>query len=42
MITILDLITLILAIIHFGVPLAYYYYMKTKYLNRPWNIDAVS
>ncbi|RLI06201.1 glycosyltransferase family 2 protein, partial [Candidatus Bathyarchaeota archaeon] len=24
--------------IHFGIPLAYYYYMKTKYLNKPWNI----
>jgi len=37
-ITLLDIIALVLAAIHFGVPLTYYYYMKTKYLNKPWNI----
>ncbi|OYT57537.1 MAG: glycosyl transferase [Desulfurococcales archaeon ex4484_217_2] len=37
--TILDIIAITLAIIHFGVPVAYYYYMKTKYLNKPWNIN---
>ena len=36
--TLLDIIALILAAIHFGIPLAYYYYMKIKYLNKPWNI----
>lgn len=36
----LDLVALTLAIIHFGVPLTYYWYMKTKYLNKPWNIKA--
>ena len=35
---ILEYIAIVLVTIHFGVPLAYYYYMKTKYLNRPWNI----
>jgi hypothetical protein len=34
----LELIALILAGIHFGVPLAYYYYAKTKWLPKPWNI----
>jgi len=40
LITTLDIVALALAVIHFGVPLAYYYYMKTKYLNRPWNIKT--
>jgi len=34
----LELIALILAGIHFGIPLTYYLYLKSKYLNRPWNI----
>ena len=36
--TTLDIIALTLALIHFGTPLLYYWYMKTKYLNKPWNI----
>ena len=39
-ITILDTIAITLALIHFGTPLTYYWYMKTKYLNKPWNIKA--
>ena len=27
-----------LALLHFGFPLAYYFYLKTGWLNRPWNI----
>ena len=34
----LELIALILAGIHFGVPLTYYYYAKTRWLSKPWNI----
>jgi len=37
---ILEYIAIVLVTIHFGIPLAYYYYMKTKYLNRPWNIKT--
>jgi len=33
----LDIIALALATIHFGAPLTYYLYMKSKYLNKPWN-----
>ena len=36
--TSLDIVAIVLAMIHFGIPLAYYYYMKLKYLNKPWNI----
>ncbi len=39
MITVLDLTAVILATIHFGVPLAYYFYMK-RYLGKSWNIDV--
>ena len=35
--TTLDIIAIILALIHFGTPLTYYWYMKTKHLNKPWN-----
>ena len=31
-------IALILALLHFGVPLSYYYYLKKWWLNKPWNI----
>jgi biofilm PGA synthesis N-glycosyltransferase PgaC len=34
----LELIALILAGIHFGIPLTYYYYAKTRWLSKPWNI----
>jgi len=37
----LDLLLFIavgLAIVHFGVPLAYYYYLKRRWLNKPWDI----
>jgi len=36
----LDIIVLALATIHFGTPLTYYIYMKSKYLNKPWNINV--
>ena len=36
--TVLDIVALILALIHFGIPLTYYFYLKNKYLNKPWNI----
>jgi len=35
--TVLDIVALILALIHFGIPLTYYWYMKTNHLNKPWN-----
>jgi len=38
--TILDIIAITIAIIHFGVPVAYYYYMKKKWLHAPWNIKT--
>jgi len=34
----LELIALILAGIHFGIPLTYYYYAKTRWLPKPWNV----
>ena len=37
---ILTLIGLILAIIHFGTPLAYYYHAKRRWLHKPWNIKT--
>ncbi len=36
--TTLDIIAITLLAIHFGVPLAYYYYAKTRWLPRPWNL----
>jgi len=36
----LTLIALILAGIHFGVPLTYYWYAKKKWLKKPWNIKT--
>lgn len=35
-----ELLALTLAIAHFGVPLLYYFYLKNRYLNEPWNIKA--
>lgn len=35
----LETIAILLLAIHFGVPLAYYYYAKTKWLPRPWNLQ---
>ena len=29
---------LALAVVHFGTPLAYYWYAKTRWLPKPWNI----
>lgn len=34
----LAFIGLVLALIHFTIPLAYYYYLKKKWLNKPWNL----
>jgi len=36
----LELVALTLAGVHFGVPLAYYFYLKRAYLNRPWDIKV--
>jgi len=36
----LELVALALAGIHFGVPLAYYFYLKRAYLNKPWNVKV--
>ena len=35
---ILEYLAIILAATHFIVPLAYYWYMKVKWLNKPWDI----
>lgn len=35
-----ELLALTLAIAHFGAPLLYYFYLKNRYLNKPWNIKA--
>ncbi|ADI31988.1 glycosyltransferase [Staphylothermus hellenicus] len=34
----LEIIALILTLIHFGIPLAYYVYLKKKWLPKPWNL----
>uniref|UniRef100_A0A7J3SKS2 Glycosyltransferase n=1 Tax=Fervidicoccus fontis TaxID=683846 RepID=A0A7J3SKS2_9CREN len=36
----LELTALTLAGIHFGTPLLYYYYLKSRYLNKPWDIKV--
>ena len=36
----LKIIALALAAIHFGTPLTYHFYMKNKYLSKPWNINV--
>ncbi|RLG78824.1 MAG: glycosyltransferase family 2 protein, partial [Thermoprotei archaeon] len=35
-----ELLALTLASIHFGTPLLYYYHLKRRYLNKPWNIKT--
>jgi cellulose synthase/poly-beta-1,6-N-acetylglucosamine synthase-like glycosyltransferase len=40
MTTLLDVLALTLIIMHFGIPLLYYWYSKTKWLPRPWNINV--
>ncbi len=37
---ILEVAALTLAGTHFGVPLLYYYYLKSRYLNKPWSIKV--
>ncbi|MEM3885433.1 MAG: glycosyltransferase [Nitrososphaerota archaeon] len=34
----LELLALAFAIVHFGFPLAYYWYAKAKWLRKPWNL----
>jgi len=34
----LDVFALVVIVVHFGVPLLYYFYMKKKWLGRPWNL----
>mgnify|MGYP001772786493 CR=1 FL=1 len=36
----LELAALILALVHFGFPLTYYWYAKTRWLHRPWNVKV--
>ena len=38
MVDALILLTLILALIHFGSPLLYYLYLRSKWLNKPWDL----
>jgi len=38
-VTLLDAIGLALATIHFGIPLAYYWYLKKRWLPKPWNLN---
>lgn len=38
----LELVAIALITIHFEVPLIYYWYLKTKWLNKPWNIKVNS
>ena len=38
--TLPDIIAITLIVIHFGVPLLYYWYAKKKWLPKPWNIKA--
>ena len=35
-----ELLAVLLAGVHFGIPLVYYLYLKSKYLNKPWNIKV--
>jgi biofilm PGA synthesis N-glycosyltransferase PgaC len=37
---ILEIIAVILAGMHFGIPLFYYAHLKHAYLNKPWNIEV--
>jgi len=37
--TVLDAIALVLTLIHFTTPLTYYYYLKKKYLSKPWGLS---
>lgn len=38
----IETIAVILIAVHFGVPLAYYYYLKKRWLNAPWDIEVDS
>jgi cellulose synthase/poly-beta-1,6-N-acetylglucosamine synthase-like glycosyltransferase len=35
-----ELLALILLTVHFGVPLLYYWYLKTRWLSKPWNVEV--
>jgi len=34
----LELIAIALIVVHFGVPVSYYWYLRKKWLNKPWNL----
>jgi cellulose synthase/poly-beta-1,6-N-acetylglucosamine synthase-like glycosyltransferase len=34
----LTLLALTLALIHFGFPLLYYFYLRSRWLNKPWDL----
>lgn len=36
----LESIAIVLAVARFSIPIAYYWYLKTMWLNKPLNIDA--
>ncbi|MBC7130094.1 glycosyltransferase, partial [Candidatus Bathyarchaeota archaeon] len=36
----LEFVALALALVHFGFPLAYYWYARARWLNRPWNVKV--
>ncbi|MCX8205576.1 MAG: glycosyltransferase, partial [Candidatus Nezhaarchaeota archaeon] len=38
MVNLLEAVALALALTHFGLPLAYYYYVKKRWLPKPWGI----
>ncbi|MEM4489395.1 MAG: hypothetical protein QXK88_11505 [Desulfurococcaceae archaeon] len=40
MLNTLEVLGLVLALVHFTIPLAYYTYAKLKWLRRPWNLSV--
>jgi len=40
--TVLDAIALVLTLIHFAIPSTYYYYMRRKFLSKPWRLSINS
>jgi len=38
--TLLDTVALVLALVHFTIPVGYYFYLRKKYLDRPWGLST--
>jgi len=38
--TLLDTVALVLALVHFTVPLGYYFYLRKRYLDKPWDLSV--